>query len=389
MSLWKNTIPASQPCPILKSAAEAKQAKALDASVIDSTVGVYKDEDGKTYMYDAVKKAFEELHLESQDHAYGPVLGRPGYRKAMRELLGFSDTDKVAVTATTGGSGAVYLSALFMAERGKKIMSPEPTYVNYTPTVELAGTKLDSVPYLDSQGNATAEPTIDYMKRYQHEVALLLQAGAHNPTGKDFTRKQWEEIAEAAAKHGVEVILDSAYIGLADGLEEDLYPLQTLRKAGVSTFNTASGAKNHGLYDERPGALLVPCETDSEVQAMEGFIAGRIRPIHSSSAATAQRIVEIVQQKYPHLWKPALPVVREMVDTRKRVLKDVVPEELLPYVISKGPYMKFPFDAHQIEVMKQNKLHPTPNGRINVGGVTLEEIQRARKAIEAAYMAGR
>jgi aromatic-amino-acid transaminase len=50
---------------------------------------------------------------------------------------------------------------------------------------------------------------------------VLLHACCHNPTGADLTKGQWREVAKIIRERQILPVLDYAYQGFAEGLEED------------------------------------------------------------------------------------------------------------------------------------------------------------------------
>ena len=50
---------------------------------------------------------------------------------------------------------------------------------------------------------------------------VLLHAGCHNPTGIDPTPEQWRKIGDVLYERKLLPLVDFAYQGFADGLDED------------------------------------------------------------------------------------------------------------------------------------------------------------------------
>ena len=68
--------------------------------------------------------------------------------------------------------------------------------------------------------------------------AICLHACCHNPTGIDPTVEQWKQIGQVLQQRGVLPLVDFAYQGFAEGLEEDAAGLQAIagrhsRSAGL------------------------------------------------------------------------------------------------------------------------------------------------------------
>ena len=87
--------------------------------------------------------------------------------------------------------------------------------------------------------------------------AVLLHACCHNPTGVDPTLEQWAGLAQVlAAKHLLPVI-DFAYQGFGQGLQEDAASIHAILSVNEEAIICNSFSKNFGLYSERVGGLTL------------------------------------------------------------------------------------------------------------------------------------
>ena len=83
---------------------------------------------------------------------------------------------------------------------------------------------------------------------------------AHNPTGIDPTKEQWQEISDLCKKKSHIPFFDVAYQGFATGsLEEDAWAPRFFVEQGHEIMVSQSYSKNLGLYGERVGAINVVC----------------------------------------------------------------------------------------------------------------------------------
>ena len=99
---------------------------------------------------------------------------------------------------------------------------------------------------------------IKYIESLPPLEIVLLHAAAHNPTGVDPTKEQWDRVAEVMKAKKLIPFFDTAYQGFASGsLEKDAYPIRLFNKHGFQMIVAQSYAKNMGLYGERIGALHV------------------------------------------------------------------------------------------------------------------------------------
>ena len=86
---------------------------------------------------------------------------------------------------------------------------------------------------------------------------MLLHGCCHNPTGIDFSRDQWREIAETLAARKLVPFIDLAYQGLGDGLDEDAWATRLILESVDEALVAYSCDKNFGVYRDRVGALYV------------------------------------------------------------------------------------------------------------------------------------
>ena len=76
-----------------------------------------------------------------------------------------------------------------------------------------------------------------------------------------------------ARKHDLFPVFDSAYQGLARGLNEDVAVVRKFLDAGLEFAVCSSCSKNFGLYGERVGSLFVACAA----QDVAGRVASRCK----------------------------------------------------------------------------------------------------------------
>ncbi|CAF1562128.1 unnamed protein product, partial [Didymodactylos carnosus] len=87
---------------------------------------------------------------------------------------------------------------------------------------------------------------------------ILLHGCAHNPTGCDPTKEQWQQIAEIIQRRHLFPFFDLAYQGFASGdLDEDAWSIRYFADTlNLELFVAQSFSKNLGLYSDRIGQLI-------------------------------------------------------------------------------------------------------------------------------------
>ena len=86
---------------------------------------------------------------------------------------------------------------------------------------------------------------------------ILLHGCCHNPTGANLKAPEWDAIIELLLKSGATPMIDIAYQGFGDGLDEDAAGVRKLVISVPETIIAASCSKNFGIYRERTGLLTV------------------------------------------------------------------------------------------------------------------------------------
>ncbi len=365
------TLPVPTPDPLFAIAAEAQ---AAGKAAINGTIGMYMDEDGNVIVFPSVQKAIADIAptLPTQSYGYPPLLGLPGFRTAVERLIfGNKHPYTVASIASTGGTGAlaINLRLLKMLVPSGTIIVQSPLWANHPPLCTSAGFTMSDVPYLKN-GLPTVEPIIATLQQTNAPMGLLLQVGAHNPTGLDLTTDQWKELISVLKKKECTVLLDFAYQGLKEGIEDDAAPIHLFIQAGIPTLITWSAAKNHALYSLRPG-LACAVVPDTKMKAIVETHYSRItRMLHSVSSTMGQMIVIRVQEKYRTEWEQDLNVARAIIGRKRQMMIDGLPEPFKTALRGYGLFAMLPLTSAQVQQLKNDeKVFLAHDGRINVAGI--------------------
>ena len=121
---------------ILALANVAVEAKKLDSSVINSTTGMMKNEDGSLYEFSCVEKVMKTL-TTSEKFAYANSSGSPAYKKAVLvALFGkyLEDIQKdcfLECIPTPGGTGGLNLAFTNYVDKGETVLLPNHMWENY------------------------------------------------------------------------------------------------------------------------------------------------------------------------------------------------------------------------------------------------------------------
>ncbi|MDO5706486.1 MAG: aminotransferase class I/II-fold pyridoxal phosphate-dependent enzyme, partial [Paracoccus sp. (in: a-proteobacteria)] len=193
---------------------------------IDLGVGVYKDAQGLTPVMRAVKAAEQKIWETQTTKSYTGLAGEPEYRNALSTMIlgeGWP-ADRVASVASVGGTGALRqaLELARLANPGVTVYVSDPTWPNHNSILKFMGLPSVEYRYFDPE---TRGVDFEGMKagisQARKDDVVLLHGCCHNPTGANLTLDQWAEVADILEKTGAIPLIDLAYQGFGDGLEQD------------------------------------------------------------------------------------------------------------------------------------------------------------------------
>jgi aspartate aminotransferase len=286
--------------------------------------GVYKDDNGKDFVLQCVRKAEERILTDKKsNHAYLPFSGLKDFQKVTAELAFGKDsvhlsTGLIATVQTVSGTGALRVGAEFLARnliRKPVVYLPDPTYVNHYAVFRAAGFELRKYRYYNPSTNGLdVRGMLDDLRDASSDSVVLFHASAHNPTGVDPSLEQWRQISKVCKSKGHLCFFDSAYQGFASGdPDRDAASYRHFLDEGHPILVAQSYAKNFGLYGQRIGALNFITESITETNKALQQLNQVIRPMYSNPPLHGARIVATVL-KDPELTALWSQEVKSMAD---------------------------------------------------------------------------
>jgi aspartate/tyrosine/aromatic aminotransferase len=370
-------------------------AKDPRASKINLTVGVYKDEQGRTPILATVKKAEEILLRSETSKGYMPIEGHPEYLKAVVSLLFGSSIDhgRVAAAQTPGGTGALRVGADTVSRHfpNTRIWLSNPTWANHGSIFQAAGMETNVYPYL------TADKTsLDFSAMMSELKAqgrrgdlVCLHACCHNPTGIDPTAEQWNEISEFLATRQMIPFVDFAYQGFGDGIEEDAKPLHSLLAKNQEVIVCSSFSKNFGLYSERVGTVALVSKEASLTEAALSQIRQAIRcnysnpPRHGASTVATVLTDTTLRSE----WVAEVNAMRSRISQMRSQfiagMKSTGVDRDFSFLSrQKGMFSYSGLNTMQADWLKKERgIYIVGTGRINVAGMARSTMPELCQAI--------
>ena len=364
---------------------------------INLSVGVFKDANGETPILECVKQAEQKILAESKSKSYLAIDGNPIYDQLVQELLFGREheivTDKRAVTLQTpGGTGAVRVAAEFIKATfpEAKVFMSDPTWPNHPNILHAAGIATSAYRYFDASCNKLDfSAMMDDVRRIPTGSVLLLHPCCHNPSGADPTADQWRQIADVVHERGLLPLLDFAYQGFGHGIVEDAEALRAIARSGVEFMVCSSFSKNFGVYSERVGALtLVASDTRTASVALTQ-LKQCVRANYSNPPAHGASIVATVLADQPlrSRWEAELAEMRNRIHAMRQLFSTNMnqKQEKRDFSFIQEQTGMFSFTGltkEQVRQLREEKsIYIVGNGRINVAGITEENVERLCTAI--------
>jgi aspartate/tyrosine/aromatic aminotransferase len=364
---------------------------------INLGVGVYKDESGTTPILACVKAAEGRILKAETTKSYLPIPGGAEFAAATQQLLFGAGSDiitngKAATVQTPGGTGALRIAGEFLKKirPDAKLWLSNPTWANHIGVFEEAGFQLQKYPYYDADDKCIDfEAMINALKAIGQGDIVLLHACCHNPTGIDPTLEQWEKILDVVSQQKFTPLLDFAYQGLANGIEEDAAGLRLFCDSGFEMLIASSFSKNFGLYKERVGALTVVCDSANTAQNVLSHIKIRIRRNYSNPPSHGAAIVSTIMND-PQLrtqWEAEVATIRERIRRMRelfvKTLKEKGVQRDFSFITKQNGMFSFSgLTKDQVNQLREKySVYIVGSGRINVAGMTPNNMDRLCEAI--------
>lgn len=361
---------------------------------IDLGVGVYKDATGHTPVMRAVRAA-EARILETQtSKAYTNLVGEEAYRQSLGDLiLGDSvAADRVARASSVAGTGALRMAFELarMANPDMRVFLSDPTWPNHNSILNFMGIEIVNYRYFDNETRGVNfDGMIEDLGKARAGDIILLHGCCHNPTGANPSAEQWLAIAETIEKTGATPMIDLAYQGFGDGLEEDAAATRMFAARFPQMLIAASCSKNFGIYRDRAGILLAICENTATRDLAQGAMAYLNRQTFSFPPDHGARIVTTIltDAELCADWKAELEEVRtHMLALREHLageLRDLTGSDRFDFIRHhRGMFSRLGASPEQVAKMREEAaIYMVGDSRLNIAGLNAETVPILARAI--------
>lgn len=361
---------------------------------VNLTVGAYLTDAGVMPLLPTVEEATKRVLARREPHAYIPMSGLPAYNESVRRLLFGAErapalSERTATVQTIGGTGALYLAALFAKNvlGVKLVVVSDPTWGNHIAIFKLAGLEVATYPYYNrTLGGLRFDGMRSALSTLPANTMVLIHACCHNPTGVDLPRDAWSEVVKIVKERNLVPLLDIAYQGLGDGLDEDGYAPRLFADEGVAALVAASSSKNFALYGQRAGALHVLTRSNEEKRTVESILKSLVRSTYSNPPKFAGSVVAevLTDPELEARWRKEVDEMRERMVLMRRLFAEAGERHGVDLSFVVGQKGMFSFTGFTKEMMTELRekyaVYGVANGRICVAGLNRGNVEYAAEA---------
>ena len=360
---------------------------------VDLGVGVYRTGQGDTPVFAAIKQA-EQALVDTQDSkSYLGPEGDMGFVNALMPYIFGEDATmggRISGMQTPGGTGAVRLALALAQKAGmNRLHMGTPSWPNHKQIIDDLDMELVPFDHANPDGTANLDAVLGAIKGSQPGDGVLLHGCCHNPTGIDYSLEDWAAIGDAIVESGIFPIIDTAYQGLGDGLEEDAAGMRSVLAKVPEAFIAYSCDKNFGMYRDRVGAFYIMAgEGQSEVLdtafSNANALARASWSMPPDHGAAAVRVI-LRDPKMTEVWLDELDTMRtRMRQVRERLAAAGMAGsvDLTPLGSQNGLFSVLPVTKEQVvELRDKHGIYMAGSGRINIAGLTMDNIDKFIAAV--------
>ncbi|SEO22904.1 amino acid aminotransferase [Pseudomonas sp. NFACC39-1] len=362
----------------------------------DLGVGVYKDAQGLTPILAAVKQAEQRLVDRQSTKTYIGGHGDAAFGQLINELvLGADSTlikdNRAGATQTPGGTGALRLSADFIAQclPGRGVWLSNPTWPIHETIFATAGVKTSHYPYVGTDNRLDFDAMLATLSQAPKGDVVLLHACCHNPTGFDLTQEQWRQVLEVMRSRNLLPLIDFAYQGFGDGLEQDAWAVRLFAQGLPEVLITSSCSKNFGLYRDRTGALIVCAGDADKLVDIRSQLANIARNLWSTPPDHGAAVVATIlgNPDLKSLWADEVQTMRlRIAQLRSGLLEALEPhglrERFAHIGVQRGMFSYTGLTPEQVRHLRErHSVYMVGTGRANVAGIDATRLDLLAEAI--------
>ncbi|MCJ7450429.1 MAG: aminotransferase class I/II-fold pyridoxal phosphate-dependent enzyme [Candidatus Nanohaloarchaeota archaeon QJJ-9] len=329
---------------------------------------------------ESVKKAAEEA-LRSKKIKYTSLWGMKELRKEISRYEGhkLDEVTKENVLVTTGGTGALFSVFSTLCEPGENILFNDPCWTVYSLQSKVSSVEINQTEFF-KDGELDKE---NIKESIGEDTKAIVVNNPENPSGRVYSKKELEEIAEVAKEEGLWIIADEVY-------DRMLYNAKHVSMGEIAPERSIiinSMSKNFAMTGWRIGWVIAG---DEEI----------IHELGKVNRATTACPNTLAQYAALEALKEEDDYIEEMLEEykgRRDLMQDYIDELGWSYVEPRGAFYLFPevnqdswkFSKKLLEEEKVAVVPGEPSGenssekiRLCFGSADKEDIKKGMERIQ-------
>ena len=219
----RNTIGKPDKLFGVSALAKARIAEIVKENVINSTLGVLLDDNGKLVVLSSVMEALHELRPE-EFPAYAPIIGIPEYKEAVTKAVFLDEVPQnlfIETCYAPGGTGALRNAISCYSSPGDKILTADWHWAPYNVIAAELGREVKTYTLFDEDyhfNDASFRKSLSDILAVQDQAVVIINTPAHNPTGYTFTLEDWDKVIDifkSFPNKNIICVVDIAYLDFA------------------------------------------------------------------------------------------------------------------------------------------------------------------------------
>jgi len=298
----------------------------------------------------------------------------------------------VAAVATPGGTGAVRqaFELVKIANPDVRVFVSDPTWPNHLSILKHLDIPVVSYRYFDAETRGVDfDGMMTDLAGAKAGDVILLHGCCHNPTGANLNITQWGEVIALLQSSGATPMIDIAYQGFGDGLDEDAEATRLVASSVPETIIAASCSKNFGIYRERTGLLMVVSQDAGAHTMNQGTLAYLNRQNFSFPPDHGARLVTMVlnDPKLHADWVQELEDVRlSMLGLRQSLadeLQRLSGSDRFGFLAQhRGMFSRLGTSPEKVELLRERHgIYMVGDSRLNIAGLNAKTIPILAAAI--------
>jgi aromatic-amino-acid transaminase len=388
--------PGNDPIFALSKLAEAH--KKRDDKVLNATLGVMLDDDGKLALLASCGRAQRELSDETIA-AYAPITGAEPFLGGVKKQIfdGAALGERAVSVATPGGTGAIRHAITSFLPVGGSLLTTSFYWGPYSTIADEHGRKVKTFRMFDAHGaldGAALDEALGARIAEDGRALLMFNDPCHNPTGYSMSDADWDTVSTVlrahASKAPVSVVLDSAYAAFSEGsLARPLRALEGVSDKILLAF-CWSASKTFLQYGLRVGALVVVPPNPADAPAIEASLAYSCRGTWSNCNAGGMAAITklLVDPAFAEPVAAERRVVTKLLDARVAAWNETARAEGLVHPrYDGGFFVTVPTQNHEkkAEILRERGVYLVPLGagalRVALCSVPTAEVPRLARTV--------